>query len=128
MAALAALWLNPVFPITLQLALSVALVTGLADFLIRHSRGKSAGVVTELAFRSGSWMLLFNDGQWQPARLTGPLHVGYLFVILGFKLKREKLKVVIGRDTCEDNAYRRLTVFCRFHGPKLLQAPLGTSD
>jgi hypothetical protein len=35
-------------------------------------------------------------------------------------LKGEELKVVVGRDACEKNTYRRLTVLIRHHGPKLL--------
>jgi hypothetical protein len=35
-------------------------------------------------------------------------------------LKGEELKVVVGRDACGKNSYRRLTVFIRHHGPSLL--------
>jgi hypothetical protein len=39
-------------------------------------------------------------------------------------LNGEDLKVVVGRDACEKNTYRRLTVFIRHHGPKLLELSL----
>ena len=82
-------------------------------------------MVKQIVYSEGKWSLGFGDGRWQQAQFLSPLHVGYLFVVLGFKLKgemlkREILRVVVGRDACGTNTYRRLTVFIRHHGPSLL--------
>lgn len=120
LAALAALWLNPTFWISLQLALTLALFVSLVYFLGGWSHLGKVPVVEQVVYRNEAWALGFSDGRWQGAQLRSPLHVGYLFVILGFRLKGEELKVVVGRDACEKNTYRRLTVLVRHHGHKLL--------
>ena len=120
-AALAALWLNAVFWISLQIALTLALLASLSHFLSGWTRLRKVPVVEQLVYRNEAWVLGFSDGRWQQAQLRSPLHVGYFFVILGFSLKGEELKIVVGRDACEKNAYRRLTVFVRHHGSQLLK-------
>lgn len=120
-AALAALWLNAIFWLSLQIALTLALLASLSHFLSGWTQLRKVPVVEQLVYRNEAWVLGFSDGRWQQAQLRSPLHVGYFFVILGFSLKGEELKIVVGRDACEKNAYRRLTVFVRRHGPKLLQ-------
>ena len=123
LAALAALWINPTFWVSLQLALTLVLFVSLIHFLGGwHQLGK-VPVVEQVVYRNEAWALGFSDGQWQQARLRSPLHVGYFFVILGFRLKGKDLKVVVGRDACEKNAYRRLAVLIRHYGPKLLDQP-----
>ena len=87
-------------------------------------------MVKQIVYSEGKWSLGFGDGRWQQAQFLSPLHVGYFFVVLGFKLKGEMLKgemlkseilrVVVGRDACGINTYRRMTVFIRHHGPSLL--------
>lgn len=127
LAALVALWVNPIFWISLQLALTLALFVSLIQLLHGWNRWGKAPVVEQIIYREGTWALGFSDGRWQQARLQSPLHVGYLFVILGFglkgkELKEKELKVVICRDACEKNTFRRLAVLIRHYGPKLLDA------
>ena len=120
LAALVALWINPTFWEPLQWALTLALFTSLTHLVhSRNHRGKTL-VVEQIVYRDGTWALGFSDGRWQQAQLRSPLHVGYFFVVLGFRLKGEELKVVVARDACGKNTYRRLTVFIRHHGPSLL--------
>lgn len=120
LAALVVLWTNPMFWEPLQWALTLALFTSLIHLVYgRNHRGQTL-VVKQIVYRDGAWTLGFSDGRWQQAQLRSPLHVGYFFVVLGFRLKGEMLKVVIGRDACGKNTYRRLTVFIRHHGPSLL--------
>ena len=120
LAALVALWINPTFWEPLQWALSLALVTSLIQLVhSRNSWGQTLRV-EQIVYRDGSWALGFSDGRWQQAQLRSPLHVGYFFVVLGFRLQGEELKVVIGRDACGKDTYRRLTVFIRHQGSGLL--------
>ena len=120
LAALVALWINPMFWMSLQLAITLALFVSLIHFLGGWNQLRDVPVVEQVIYRNEAWALGFSDGRWQQAQLRSPLHVGYLFVILGFRLNGEELKVVVGRDACDKNTYRRLTVLIRHHGPKLL--------
>lgn len=120
LAALGALWINAMFWTSLQLALTLALIVSLIHFLGGWNLSGNVRVVQRVVYRNEAWLLGFNDGRWQQAQLGSPLHIGYFFVILGFSSNGEALKVVVGRDACEQNTYRRLTVLLRHHGPKLL--------
>ena len=130
MVALVVVWVNPLFWEPLQWALTLALLTSLTHLVYSRNHHGQTLVVQQVVYREGKWSLGFGDGRWQQAQLLSPLHVGYFFVVLGFKLKGEMLKgemlkseilrVVVGRDACGINTYRRMTVFIRHHGPSLL--------
>lgn len=122
LAALVALWVNGMFWLSLQLALTVALFASLIHLLHGLNYWGKALAVQQVVYRNGAWALGFNDGHWEQAQLLAPLHVGHFFVILGFSVKGQQLKVVVGRDACEKNTFRRLTVLIRHYGPRLLDA------
>ncbi len=126
MAALVALWVNPIFWLPLQWALTLTLFTSLIHRAHNRNHLGKTLVVEQVVFRDETWSLGFSDGRWQEAELRSPLHVGYFFVVLSFKLKGEELNLVVARDACEKNTYRRLTVFIRHQGPKLLNLSLSS--
>jgi hypothetical protein len=122
LAALVALWVNGMFWLSLQLALTVALFASLIHLFHGLNHWGKALAVQQVVYRNGTWALGFNDGRWEQAQLLAPLHVGHLFVILGFSVNGEDMKVVVGRDACEKNTFRRLSVLIRHYGPRLLDA------
>ena len=95
MAALVALWVNPIFWLPLQWALTLALFTSLIHLAHKRNHLGKTLVVEQVVFRDEKWSLGFSDGRWQEAELRSPLHVGYFFVNSKICICRAKNEFVI---------------------------------
>lgn len=111
---------HTLFAVWQRIALGFVLLAGVAGFIRQFVFRHSAFAVMELVWRNGNWNLLFADGVTAPAIPAPSLYSGRWFVILRFRSRGRRVPVVIGRDACDGDSYRRLLVLARHHVPGLL--------
>jgi hypothetical protein len=112
-----AIHLNSSFDIWLQNALFVCVLVSLFEMMNRRVLLMHPDSVTEVACHRGQWRLTTRSGDHQQAALREPLYAGQYLIVLQFRTaEKRKIPVVIARDACTPDTFRRTRISLRLTG------------